>query len=268
MSVDTDGLPEFENPPLNEVVLGVQFQSPSNFQEIRAYEVWRLYADRFPNLTEQPPMLPQFETFGAFQPPQIAFSFGPGLQRRYWFESAAGDELIQFQHDRLFHNWRKRHPERANYPRFEYIIAEFERELLELERYVQGLGNERLVVTQCEVAYFNSILLEPGSDQFAPQQWFAFLSPEHSPVESFSSAAGQVLRREGEPYGRLFRESATGFDGYRRPAVFLNLTARGLPATNDVPGALDFLNQHRYIISQEFIRATTPAAQQLWKRTR
>lgn len=267
--MDADGLPEFQNPPLNEVILGVQFQSPTNFQDIRAYEVWRLYAERFPNVSEQPPMLPQFETFGAAQMPQFAFSFGPALlQRRYWFESANGNDLIQFQHDRLFHNWRKRDPERADYPRFEYIIAEFERELHALESYLQGLGNDRLLITQCEIAYLNNILLDPASGQFTPQTWFAFVSPEHAPVETFSCTGVGILRRGVDPYGRLYRESATGVDQYRRPAVFLNFTARGLPTTNDIPGALDFLNDHRYMISESFIKATTPAAQQAWKRSR
>ncbi len=83
-------LPEFGKPPLNELVLGVQFDSPAGF-----------------------------------------FGFGPingPMHNRFWFTSSSGDEIIQFQNDRLLHNWRKVGDQSNKYPRFDAIVTKFHNE--------------------------------------------------------------------------------------------------------------------------------------------
>lgn len=269
MPIHKDELPEFDAAPLNEVVLGVQFQTPRNFDQIKAFEVWQLYADRFSVVRDQMPMAPQFEMFGASQPQHFTINLAGAPQSRFWFESKMGDQLIQFQHDRLFHNWRKVDAEGTEYPRFESIITQFEAELRELERYFQRLGNERLFVTQCELSYLNNILVTDEPAAITPQKWLTFVNQDQWPVEEFSYFARRALHRDdGQPYGRFYRESATGVDRFGRRIILLNLTARGLVAPNDIAGTLDFLNEHRYMITDEFIDGTTAEAQKIWKRIR
>ena len=103
-----DDLPDFGKPPLNEVVLGVQFAPPSGYSQIRAGQVWELFKGKYPHTEEYMPLPPVFETFGprvVAQANQLEFIDGP-MHDRYWFLNDAHDELIQFQQDRLLHNWR------------------------------------------------------------------------------------------------------------------------------------------------------------------
>ncbi len=101
-----DNLPDYSNPPLSEVVLGVQFQQPIGYQQIYAHKVWQLYSDNYPSVQEMSPLQPSFETFGVssytIMPP---FGFVSGaMHNRFWFVNQDSDELIQFQNDRLLHN--------------------------------------------------------------------------------------------------------------------------------------------------------------------
>src|SRR4051794_5656712 len=101
-------LPDFRKPPLNEVVLGIQFNPVPGYSQIYAGEVWGLFRARFPQVQEMPALPPNFETFGIPQGPQIGFNVLAGASHdRFWFLSPAGEQLIQFQMDRLLHNWRK-----------------------------------------------------------------------------------------------------------------------------------------------------------------
>jgi hypothetical protein len=101
-------LPDFRDPPLNEVLLGVQFAQAKGYSQIRVGEVWGLFKSAFPEVEEQPPLQPSFEVFGLPQAAQgwAGFVMGP-THNRFWFLTRQKDELIQFQHDRLLHNWRK-----------------------------------------------------------------------------------------------------------------------------------------------------------------
>ena len=62
MASRPDHLPDFRKPPLNEVVLGVQFNEPAGYRLIRAFEVWSLFREVYPEVHEQPPLAPIVET--------------------------------------------------------------------------------------------------------------------------------------------------------------------------------------------------------------
>lgn len=262
-------LPEFEAPPLNEVVMGIQFQPVPQYQQIRAFEVWEIFRDQFPVVQEQPSLNAQFETFGLPAATPFPFNIFTGASHdRFWFLKEGGHDLIQFQQDRLLHNWRKLDVKEAEYPRFENIIKQFRDEMVALQDYFARLGNDRIIVTQCELSYLNQIPV-PDGQPLRPQEWFSFVAADQPPIDEFFCTAKYVLRdKDAKPYGRLYRESVTGADQKGRKLLTLNLTARGRPASDTIDGALDFLESTRHMIADEFIRATTTAAQERWKRVR
>ena len=142
-------LPDFGKPPLNEVVVGVQFSPPKGYQQIRAGEVWALFKSDYPMVQEHQALEPAFETFGLPQHAQIAgrLSLVTGaFLDRFWFLRNSGDELIQFQHDRLLHNWRKVGDQTNEYPRFERMTERFGTELRRLEGYLASLSSQALDV--------------------------------------------------------------------------------------------------------------------------
>ena len=263
-----DGLPDFDDPPLNEVVLGVQFAPPAEYKQIFAGEVWSLYkSPDYPNIDEKPPLQPQFETFGLPQSQQLSFGLLTGGQHnRYWFLSKGGEELIQFQNDRLLHNWRKVGNETNAYPRFESMILKFEGELRKLEKYVSTLHPQKLNCNQVEVTYINHIVPSPGKDETV-SDWFRTVNDAELNAEVLSLSYRRIITdSNNRPCGRLYSEMnpALRRDGIR--ILSLSITVRGAPATPDIDAALDFIKKGRELIVNEFASITTESAHKRWKR--
>ena len=121
------GLPSFKAPPLNEMALGVQFMPCRDYNSLMAAEVWDLFRADYPIAQEHPPLQPNFELFGLVQQPMnFGFIQGPILNRHF-FVSKKEDEIIQFQSDKLYHNWR-RFDNKMNihvYPRFDHVYSKY-----------------------------------------------------------------------------------------------------------------------------------------------
>jgi uncharacterized protein (TIGR04255 family) len=253
---------------LNEVLLGVQFAPAPGYQLIRAEEVWALFRDEYPIVEEMPPLSPNFETFGVPQAFPISFVSQP-MHPRFWFLSEKREQLLQFQNDRLLHNWRKAGlgDENNPYPRFETIIAKFESEMAKLESHFGSLGAPALTVQQCEISYINRIYAEKDS-RLDPAKWLRFVSFPGEPPEAFTCSFRRVLSRpDGTPYGRLICESAIAFENPLKPFILFTLTARGIPSDPNSMAALDFLSQGRDMIVRLFANLTTDSAHKLWGRT-
>jgi hypothetical protein len=69
-------LPDYEPPPVAQVVLGVQFNGLEHFLSTHLGLVWDVFKHEFPIAEEHPYFPPQFETFGtsaAFVVPGVNF---------------------------------------------------------------------------------------------------------------------------------------------------------------------------------------------------
>jgi uncharacterized protein (TIGR04255 family) len=82
-----DHLPDFTDPPLDEVVLGVQFTPVPGYASVHSMKVWDLFRAEFPKVEELPALEPQFETFGGVSAqvgPRILFlvAFGSYLRTK------------------------------------------------------------------------------------------------------------------------------------------------------------------------------------------
>ena len=264
-------LPDYRNPPLNEVVLGVQFASPRGYQQIRAGEVWNLYKEEFPLVEEMPPIPPMFETFGLSRPGAM-FNFGivsGAMQNRFWFLSREKSELIQFQQDRLLHNWRKVGANNNEYPRFEKMISNFEKELETLEVYFNNLAPQKLVCNQAEVSYINHIPLDKGDGREKASDWFCFANFGTAEPDDMSFVFRRALKDpSGVPTARLICEAATNFNPVGARIFVLTLTVRGAPEDTTVEATLKLLRLGREVIVTEFAAITTDSAQEIWERVR
>lgn len=266
-----DNLPDYQNPPLNEVVLGVQFAPAQGYQQIRAGEVWELYRANFPFVEEQPPLPPAFETFGLpFQ--ANAFNFGlvaGAMHDRFWFLSQNKEELIQFQQDRLLHNWRKVTDRDNTYSRFEKIIVDFETELHCLERYFDGISPQRLKCNQAEISYTNHISLDREGSPSHAGDWLRIFNFGDYEPDDVSLVARRALRDStGTPYGRMIYEVSTASIPGAGRLLVVTLMVRGAPLDSSIASALDFLKRGRDVIVEEFTSITTDSAHELWRRVR
>lgn len=262
-------LPDFEAPPLNEVVLGVQFAPPLGYQQIYAGEVWNLYRDEFPKVEEQPYIAPVFETFGFPSKHQAQIGLFTGASHdRFWFLRPDGDELVQFQQDRLLHNWRKVGEGANEYPRFESMIRRFRGELEQLQAYMNGLSPQDLAINQCEISYINHIV--PSDNQgLIASDWLRFVSFGNANPDDFSLGFREVIPDvEGKPRGRLICDASLGINADGQRIIILALTARGVPKSIDIESSFEFLAMGRELIVCKFAEITTDEAHDKWRRVR
>lgn len=260
-------LPDFKNPPLNEVMVGVQFNPAIGYSQIRAGEVWELFKSEFPLTKEQPPLPPMFETFGVpFQQP-FNFNMVTGAQHdRFWFVSKDQHELLQFQEDRLLHNWRKLPGGKREYPRFEKIIESFEAELTKLERYFQTLDPQILTYNQAEITYINHIVMPREGVGSHHSDWLNTFAFGEVDADDVNCTWRRVLYDQNAPFARLTLEAKTAVDIEQRKVLALTLTVRGSPIGNGIAEIVDFIKLGREVIVHEFASITTTRAHEAWNR--
>ncbi|HEY6323893.1 MAG TPA: TIGR04255 family protein [Thermoanaerobaculia bacterium] len=273
-------LPDFENPPLVEVVLGVQFDPLPALRSAHLGLWWQQFRKELPRAEEVPPLPPVVERFGVqtVGPPRARLMISPqAAVNRTWFMSDNGAELVQVQPDRFLHNWRKV-ASGDKYPRYELIAKDFLGELESFQRFVEGenLGGP-FRINQCEIVYVNVI----GDPASAPSDWVGHSDPgaivaalrlpvneSLGPPEDVTLMIRHMIPGNvGRPAGRLTMEFEPTFVGdENRETYRLQLTARGEPIGEGIDGAMRFLELGHRVIVKGFTQITTPKMHKMWRR--
>jgi len=277
-------LPEYDRPPVVEVVLSVQFSELRAYRTIHAGILWQQhFKNDFPKVSEQPELPPTFEIFGAQSPRgssglSITQALGPPVPR-LWFCNRTDTELVQFQADRFAHNWRKVGLDQ-DYPRYEYIRSQFFKEFELVSTFAAEYELGELRPNQCEVTYVNHIALEDGENiLISPYQAFRFFSdwrpskddeaatlPRNE--DSRFSARFVMEDGRGNPVGRLLVAADPAVDRDLRPMYRLTLTARGAPASTQPDAISAFFDMGRIAIVRGFTALTTAQMHRQWRRKR
>jgi len=266
--------PSFKNPPVIEVVLGVQFE-PLQRLEIPHYGLfWSRVRDRFPNAETKSPLNANVESFGAVSKQEMSIQLLAEFPSpRLWFSNESGTELIQVQQDRFIFNWRQR--DDSPYPRYENVRERFLELSQQFGEFLSSEGIGKIIPNQCEVTYVNHILMggpfeDPGMLEQVFSPWSGktsdgFLPP---PEDASFRTSYRLLEDESkEPFGRLhatIEPRVRAVDQER--LVRLTLTARGLPRPADMDGVLDFFDLGREYVVRGFASLTTPAMHKEWRR--
>jgi uncharacterized protein (TIGR04255 family) len=268
-------LPDFTDPPVTEVVLGVQFNTLDRFLAPHLGIVWERFKGDFPTLEQHPPLAPTFETFGSvpqFVPNLIVPMFGGYEMPRVFLINPDKTQLLQIQRDRFLHNWRKIQSG-GDYPRFERMLERFQSGL---EMFAKVISEQKLgevVPNQCEVSYINQIPIAEHDDIFAllkklfPQQTGGLELEGIGDPEDLRLLLRYVMRDDKEaPLGRLIvaAEPARRSDGI--PIVQLTFTVRGRPATANISGVLEFLERGRIHMGRAFVKLTGSEMHKIWGR--
>jgi uncharacterized protein (TIGR04255 family) len=255
---------------LNEAVVGVQFEPAKKYHQILAGDVWKLFKADFPHVEEKASLQQSFEVFGPFQPPRINFDFVSGaMHDRFWFIAQNMAELIQFQQDRLLHNWRKVGDETNDYPRFESMMERFTSEIEALAEFFNSLAPQELACNQAEISYINHIPLLHDGVATRAADWLSFLKFANDPPDDAAGVLSRVLvDTKSKPIGRLFCE----YSSFAKPnigtTISLILTVRGAPESSSIASAVEFLKFGREVIVAEFATITTDSAHKAWGRVK
>ncbi len=264
-------LPDFDNPPVVETVLSVEFEPLKAMRMVHFGLLWKEYIKRFPRTEARPPLESAMENFPESAPRQL------GLQLRTYenpptprlcFLNGEGTELLQFQPDRFIKNWRKR-AESDRYTRYERNKKAFDKEFATFQRFVSRNKLGAVKIRQCEVTYVNHIVAGDGWKDYSDIERI-FTIWVNPPGEQFPGHATDIALharftipdQTGQPIGRLHADISPAIrTADSRPMYVLNLTARG-----QLGDGYDFLDLGRRWIVKSFAELTTPDIQKIWRR--
>ncbi len=262
-------LPEFDNPPVVETVLSVQFERLTALRTAHFGLYWNEIRKRFPRTEERGELQSVIER----QPELPISSVGIRFEAsetpstpRFWFVNGDGTELIQLQRDRFIKNWRKV-GEGDKYPRYERVREGFEHDLGEFRDFVTRHNLGAIRINQCEVTYINHIVAGEGwethtdvSDIFTTWQQPTVPFPGAAQDVTFR-ARFPILDSHGAFVGRLHATMQSVFRlPDNRPMFVLELTARGQTGEGT-----EFFDLGREWIVRSFKELTTPKMHQIWK---
>lgn len=255
-------LPDYDSPPVEEVVVGVQFERlPLTGVHFGLF--WSTVRDKLPEVSEHPPLETRAEDFA--NPAAVQFPFVFDLPRlRYWLTSRDGTELLQLQSDRLLFNWRKRTSEQA-YPHFEWIQARFAAWLASWQAFLeqQQLGAK---IGQFEVTYVNRI--SAADRPLVVDEVLSFLAPQlrtglEGTAEAISLNSQRVLTHDNVAWARGYVSAQNGTDVTGAPMISFELTVRG-PLTLGEPSLPLLQLRAREWIVRAFDNLTSADMHKMW----
>jgi uncharacterized protein (TIGR04255 family) len=149
-------LPDYEKPPVIEVVCGILFEPIKALTAPYIGVLWEKFKSEYPRCKEVAPLVPVIERFddaGALDQASLGEIFS---LPRAWFETSDGNGLIQVQRDRFLHNWKKERDEDI-YPHYGYVIGNFRKCLATFEEFLEENQLNEIKPVQFELTYVNHI---------------------------------------------------------------------------------------------------------------
>ena len=260
-------LPDFADPPVVEVALGVQFQPPVELSPLDLGPLRERWRDRFPRLEQQPPLPPVVEAERASQlGVQVVVGAAPMV--RQWFLAEEGRELIQLQQDRLIVNWRDVDGQ-VPYPRYEHVAALFAEASEALWNFLAEQNLPQPSVTQAEVNYINAIRVPDGLGDLGRvfSWWSSPAEHGHQLGNPEEATAGMIFRVRDMGSGpvRMYVDVQPA-DTTQGRVLLMTLTVRGAPADTSRVSAIEFMGQGRAHIVNGFSEMTTAEMHEVWGR--
>lgn len=260
----------FRNPPVVEVVLGVQFAPLLNFTSGHLGWFWRECLGReWPRVVDAPPLPNQFETFEKRHgtPPMFQVKLGAATRApRLQISNQGGDRLIQVQQTRFIYNWQKKEGE-AIYPSFTGMRAEFEGLFRYFHDFAVASDLGEVVPNQWEVTYVDQI--PRGELWQTPADWHRVLPCLFGSCPGITGltlegASGEWEYEIPPARGRLHLAAQAGVTDSGEPTLLLQTTARGpIGKELDLSSGLDLGHD---VARRAFLSITSPEAQTAWGR--
>lgn len=229
-------LPDYYNPPVIEVVYGVQFE-PLGLQCPTIGLFWQAVRQQYPSFVENPPLAPVIEKFDADRrtEAQIELMARPPLPR-LWFIDRTENWLIQVQDDRFLYNWKKVKDQDA-YPRFDVVSTKFFEAWEQFQGFCQSEGLPQPSVNQLELTYINHIgMTDVGSyfsdvsNIFPDMRWRETHGFLPSPETLVWKTSFLLPERQGRLHVSM-RHAIRRKD--QQPVLLLELTSRGMPSSKE-----------------------------------
>ncbi len=263
-------LPDFDAPPVIEVVCGVQF-SPLGFPAPLVGTFWQDRRDDYPGITDRPLIAPRVEKFTS-QAEGLNITFEPSEAPplpRTVFEDSSGNWILQLQQDRLLHNWRKADSE-DEYPRFPGVYDRFRAAWEAWKEFWAEEGDGDIDVNQYELTYVNHVPAGDGwselsqiGEVFEDLRWHS----DHQFLPQPESLNWRLQFPLPNRAGRLHvavQQALRRSD--HRPVLVCEMTARGFDRESSMEDW--FLLAREWIVRGFADLTTEHAHKEIWRRTR
>jgi uncharacterized protein (TIGR04255 family) len=262
-------LPDFENPPAVETVMGVYFLPLKGWKLAHFGLFWGRIRDEYPTAEARIPIItgPPGESLELKLP---LLQEEINLPARCWFHHRNKATLVQVQDSCFFHNWRRE----ANilpYLHYDELRPTFEREWRRFRDFVEQEEIGVLNVWRSEVTYVNHIDRGAGWNTYGDLLQVFREPPGQASSKSFlptpDSVAFQIAYPMEGPEGQLRIQM--------QPVVrktdskdTLQLTVTGVcrPESSEVEAIISSLNRAREWVVKGFTDFTSPTMHRLWRR--
>lgn len=255
-------LPEFENPPAIETLMGVHFAPIAQWQSPYFGLFWARIKKDYPRIQMQPPILQQMPDPSAL--PQLPWEFG-----RCWFFNENETRLIQVQNNLFLHNWRKVTPA-EKYLHYDHLRPHFEREWEGFRNFLTQEELEAPKISQCEVTYVNHIDRGMGWETFAD---LSSVFPNWSPATSEGILPSPELVSINASYPLKAVDGSLQINAQpavrqtdAKETIQLTVTARCKPLSSSDQDVYQSLDEARKWVVLGFTDFTGPKMHKLWGR--
>ncbi len=262
--------PRFQNPPIVEFVLGVQFSPLTKLTTGHFGLLWKVLGDDWTIPEDAPAIEDQFERFE-----RPKWSHRPSVQLRmektmpvgrFVLKNTREDRLVQVQQTRFHLNWRKTGELK---PGYSTLITEFETTLKKFQDFTSSTGLGDLEFNQWEITYVDSY---PQKDYWeTPADWSKILPGLFG---TLSAADGLILEHRAAQWsfeiqpkrGRLHIAAHPGRWGDDEGvSLLVNTTARGPIGKSGNASLREGLDLGHEVAVQSFLKTASPEATQRWE---
>ena len=260
-SFSTGVLPSYKNPPVNEVVCGMRFDTPERLRIPHIGLLWDKFRTDYPIIQHAQPIA---SVKGEIVIDQVT---GFPLQR-VWFINQTDDQLIQFQFDRFYFNWRRR---RSDYPRYAHVIKNFENVLNTIENFFSEFELGELKPIEYELSYINHIPKGQGWNKIDDlpkiSSDFVWKQTKERFLPNPEKIAWQAEFPMPEKMGHLVvnLKQATRTED-KVTLLVLELKTRGIAESASKEAIREWFDLAREWIVRGFTDLTTPEIQKIWER--
>jgi len=264
-------LPSYRQPPLNEVVCGVQYEPLTSFTSVHFGKFWSRVRDMYPKAEDREPLVEVFEGGRGMEAQNTVVFQMPPLRRVFYVDDS-GNYLLQLQPSRFLSNWRKLKDDDA-YPRFDVAYERFVRGWQEFVGFAKDEQVGPAQVNQYELTYINHIFETNAPFPEAIQDYLGLFSWKNALTLNFLPAPrfANVRLQFALPNGRGTLH-VTLNHGKRladqKGVMVLDLTARGPSRRTDGADMEEWFNAAHETIVKGFTDLTTAEAQTKWERER
>jgi len=264
--------PEYQKPPVNEVVCGITFKPVEQLLTPYIGVLWEEYKSSYPRCQEAPPLLSLTETFGeGLTRNKPEFAEMPPLPR-VWFLNSEGNGIIQVQRDRFLHNWRRLNDSDI-YPRYERVFAMFLDHLQRFQAFLDKHHLGEIEAKQYEMTYVNHFYKDEGwtttGDAGRLFRDFKWRDEERflPHPEGLNWRCTFVLPNKTGRMHVSIQNAESRDDS--RPLYALELTVRGMEGDGNLSGLHKWFDRaHEWIVRGFADLTDIEAQQQLWRRTK